>query len=95
MKCSTAQNKSFESALENGSAEMKLRENERILNQTGHMARIGGWEHDLITGRTFWTNALYEILEIKEGPPQGLKEFLSYYPPKHRKILHSEYDGAI
>ena len=30
----------------------KLRVNERILNATGKMAKIGGWEHDLETGES-------------------------------------------
>ena len=41
-----------------------LRERERILNATGKIGKIGGWEHDLVTGKAVWTEALYDIIEI-------------------------------
>ena len=77
-------------------AEAALRESERILNQTGRMARIGGWEHDMQTGEAVWTRELYDIIEIdpKEKPP-GVDEHLEYYPPADRARIKSAYDLAV
>jgi PAS domain S-box-containing protein len=70
-------------------AEEALRESERMLNATGKMGKIGGWEHNLVTGKAIWTQALYDIVEIphdQEHPaptntsatiPPGTGRFLS------------------
>ena len=72
-----------------------LRRSGAILNETGRMAKIGGWEHDLITGQAVWTRELYSLAEIApaERPP-GVEEHLGYYPPEHRRILADAYTRA-
>ena len=77
-------------------AEQALRESELILNETGRMARIGGWEHNLATGEATWTKALYEIIEISpEELPPGVEEHLNYCPPHDRKVLEEAYQGSV
>ena len=77
-------------------AEEALLESERILNQTGRMARIGGWEHDLESGEAVWTRELYDIIEIDPSePPPGVREHLGFYPPADRTILERAYDLAV
>jgi PAS domain S-box-containing protein len=75
--------------------EETVRESEAILNETGRIARIGGWKHDLLTGKATWTQALYDIIEIESGPPPGAEEHLNYYPPAERRILEEAYDRAV
>lgn len=41
----------------------ELTRKETLLEQTGEIGIIGGWEHDLIAQRITWTNIMYEILE--------------------------------
>ena len=73
-----------------------LRESERILNATGKMGRIGGWEHDLASGEAVWTEALYDIIELPyDQEPPGVNEHLSYYPPQDRRALESAYNRAV
>ena len=77
-------------------AETALKESERVLNQTGRMARIGGWEHDIQTGEAVWTRELFNIIEIdpKERPP-GVGAHLEYYPPADRAKLEHAYNLAM
>ncbi len=73
-----------------------LQENERILNTTGKMGKIGGWEHDLITGKAVWTEALYDIIEIPyDQDPPGVDAHLGYYPENDRKVLENAYNTAV
>jgi PAS domain S-box-containing protein len=81
-------------ALEAALLDEQLRESKHILDETGRMAKIGGWEHDLETGEAVWTKALCEIVEIESGPPPGVNEHLDYYPPEHRQILDQAYRRA-
>jgi len=77
-------------------AEEVLREREAILNETGRIARIGGWKHDMVTGKATWTRALYDIVEIEpEHPVPGVNEHLDYYPPEDRRRLEEAYGRAV
>ncbi len=77
-------------------SEELLRESEKMLNATGRMGKIGGWEHDLTTGKAVWTRALYDIIEIPpDREPPGTDEHLSYYPPDSREILERAYNETV
>ena len=81
---------------EEKSGQLALGESERILNETGRMARIGGWEHDLRTRKAIWTRELYRIIELgPEAEPPGVDEHLDYYPPEERARLAAAYDRAV
>jgi signal transduction histidine kinase len=65
---------------------------ERFLNEMGRMARIGGWEHDLVTRKATWTKGIYDIIGLKtDVEPPGVDEHLQFCPPKHRRILEEAY----
>ncbi|MCF8127612.1 MAG: PocR ligand-binding domain-containing protein [Deltaproteobacteria bacterium] len=67
-------------------------ERERLLNEMGRIAKIGGWEHDLVTLKTFWTKGIYDIigLETLKEPP-GVDEHLDFFPTEHRKTIGEAY----
>ena len=72
-----------------------LRQNEELLNEMGSIARIGGWEHNLLIGEARWTRGTYEIVEIESGPIPGPNEHLDYYLPPDRAILDEAYQRAV
>ena len=80
---------------ERKNAEHALRESEAFLAETGLIARIGGWKHDLTTGKATWTQPLYDIIELETGPPPGAEEHLEYYPPEARRVLEEAYHRAV
>ena len=75
--------------------EEELQKNLAILDETGSIARIGGWEHDLVSGRATWTRTLYDIIELKTGPPPGPEEHLAYYPSEYQDVLRDAYTCAV
>ncbi|MBU1564731.1 MAG: transporter substrate-binding domain-containing protein [Proteobacteria bacterium] len=72
-----------------------LQESERFLREVGAIARIGGWEHDLIARTARWTEETFKIVEMEAGPVPGPDEHLSYYPAEDRAILEKEYRQAM
>ncbi len=77
-------------------AEKAIRYSEMFLNETGRMGKIGGWEHDLKTGRASWTKALYDIIELDHHlDPPGVSEHLEYYPADHRNVLQKAYNKLL
>jgi two-component system, sensor histidine kinase len=56
------------------------------LNRAQHHAGIGSFEHDLVTGATFWSDEQYRLLgfEPNEVIP-SLDIFLGLLAPRHRE----------
>jgi len=73
-----------------------LRNRERLLSEMGSIARIGGWEHDLVTRKAAWTGEVYKIIGLDESEPiPGPDEHFEFYPPEHRAVLFEAYNKAI
>ena len=75
--------------------EKTLRDREHLLNEMGSLARIGGWEHDLISKTALWTDETYKIVEIESDHIPGPDEHLNYYPAQDRKLLEKAYNHAM
>ena len=59
-----------------------------LLDEVGKIAKIGGWEMDLITREAKWTNGTYEIVEIEPGQPvPGPDDHVEYYLPQYRPMV--------
>ena len=59
----------------------------RMLEQTGALAKVGGWELDLITLKLYWTLETCRIheLEIMEAP--SLENAINFYAPEAQPII--------
>lgn len=74
-------------------AENKLKEKEALLNEVGRIAKIGGWEIDLLSGKATLTPEVIRINETDEV--QDLKGGLDRYPPGSREILKKAINNTI
>ncbi len=75
--------------------EKSLKESEDLLNRTGEMARVGGWEVNLKTKEVFWTRATKLIHEVPMDYEPQLDEALSFYPGESGKVLTDAFNQAI
>ncbi len=75
--------------------EESLKESEDLLNRTGEMARVGGWEVNLETNEVFWTRATKLIHEVAMDYEPPLDEALSFYPGESGKVLTDAFNRAI
>jgi signal transduction histidine kinase len=72
-----------------------LRESETLLNTTQRLTKVGGWEFDVRSGKSFWTEELYRIHEIPEDPDiDHVKESLACYSPKDRQTVNDAFQRA-
>jgi PAS domain S-box-containing protein len=77
-------------------AEEALQENRDILDEVGSIAKIGGWEMDLINRKATWTQGTYEIVEIEPGQPiPGPDEHVDYYLPEYRPMIEEAMRALI
>lgn len=54
-----------------------------LLESISELAKIGGWEVDLQTGRSVWTRQTRHIHEVDELFDPMLTNAMDFYPPKH------------
>lgn len=66
-----------------------IKENQRLLDKVGEIAKIGGWEMDLTKdGVAQWTKGTYDIVEVDQDEAvPGLNEHLNYYFPEYREMI--------
>ncbi len=53
-----------------------------LLDETGRIARVGGWEHDLRTGAVGWTLAVRQIHEVPPDYIPTVESLTTFYEPE-------------
>ncbi|MGB5236860.1 MAG: PAS domain-containing protein [Flavobacteriaceae bacterium] len=56
-----------------------LKRNEELLEKSMNVARVGGWEVDLINNNVFWTDVTREIHEVEPDYVPCLEEGINFY----------------
>jgi PAS domain S-box-containing protein len=82
-------------------AEAKLREAERVLQESSELmaiasdaARIGGWRLELFPRRVVWSEDVRRIHEVAEGYQPELSTALAFYPPHERRRVAGAIDAC-
>jgi len=76
-------------------AEDDLRKNLEILNDTGEMAQVGGWEIDLHENTVYWTQSTKKIHEVADDYVPTLEEAINFYPQESRSIVENAIREAL
>jgi PAS domain S-box-containing protein len=74
-------------AIERKKAEEELKKSAQLLRDTGEMAKVGGWELDLLTKEVLWTEEVGRIHGVEPGYKPMLEEALNFYAPESRPAL--------
>ena len=59
--------------------EVDLQRTKELLEQTNHVARVGGWQFDLETGNASWTSVAKEIYGVEAGGVPGIEASIDFY----------------
>jgi len=71
---------------ERKSAELALSESENRLRLAQHAARVGTWEWDIPTGKSVWSDMIYELLGLKPGDGAAtVDRFAEFIHPEDRE----------
>lgn len=68
-------------------AEEALRKSIQLLNDTGEMAKVGGWELDLATKEVFLTEEVARIHGVSTRYKVSLEEGINFYAPESIPVL--------
>lgn len=78
------------------STELELSTALRLLDETQRMAKIGGWELDIPSGKLDWTAETYRILDTSpEEFTPTIDAVVDYFLPESKKKLESATDAAL
>ncbi|MEH6403932.1 MAG: PAS domain S-box protein [Sneathiella sp.] len=68
-----------------------------ILNETGAIAKVGGWELNTVTNELTWTDETFKILEVdkKDDQKPVLPEGLELFMPKYKPVIEAAVARAI
>ncbi len=67
----------------------------RLLNDAQKMANMGAWELDVATGKTYWTDEVYNIHELERGFDHNNVNGIEFYHPDYRQELIDKLTNAI
>lgn len=74
--------------------EEALRRTARILQETGRIAQVGGWEYDIESQEVNWSEEICRILEVPQGTAVSLDAALAYYPGAAREEVRAAMQTA-
>jgi GAF domain-containing protein len=83
------------SAIERKQAEQALRHSHNLLNLTGQMAKVGGWELDLEAQTLGWTEEVYRIHEVDPATRPNIAEAINFYAPEARPVISAAVQAGI
>jgi diguanylate cyclase (GGDEF)-like protein/PAS domain S-box-containing protein len=76
-------------------AKETLRKSRDLMNTTQRLSKIGGWEFDVATGRTKWTEELYRLHDLPvDSDIHHVEESLKCYRPEDRTIISNAFNSA-
>ncbi|MBN9420691.1 MAG: PAS domain S-box protein [Candidatus Eremiobacteraeota bacterium] len=67
----------------------------RMLRIAGHVARLGGWELDLLANTVVWSEEMFLLLEIPTGSPLSVDEAMKYYLPEYHEIIEKQMEACL
>lgn len=76
-------------------AEQKLVRVAALLETTGQMARIGGWELDLRSNLLVWSTEVYRIFQIDPGTPVTMEQSIAFFSREAQEKLWDAMSAAV
>lgn len=81
-------------------AEEALRESSELLDATQRLAKVGGWEWDVVRQKMSWTEETYRIHglvpdELPAGSPEHIMRSLTCYDPEDRLTIETAFQRCI
>ena len=76
-------------------AELALRHSQSLLERTGAVAGVGGWEFDLQTRTLLWTDETCRIHGVPPGFKPELAQAIEFYTPESRPRIVAALEAAI
>ena len=92
---STYRNGVIQEITQRKQSEIALAQSSGQLRRTGHMARIGGWDVDLVTMTASWSEEFLLIQDMEPGTLITVEEAMSFYAPEAQPAFRAAVRAAL
>jgi PAS domain S-box-containing protein len=75
--------------------ENALRRSEDLLNRTGRLAGVGGWELDLVTNEVAWSDETRRLHGFENDYVPTLEEGINFYAPEARPVIRTAIEQSM
>ena len=72
-----------------------LRKSEQLLNRTGEVAGVGGWEVDLVNNTVTWSTQTRRIHGVTADYTPVLADAINFFAPEARAVLKAAAEHAV
>lgn len=76
-------------------AQDKLDYQQQLISDMGHVAKIGGWEFDVVTGKGTWTDETARIHDLDPSLETNVEIGISYYTDESRTAIAQAIQEAV
>lgn len=76
---------------EQRSVEREHKRNLYLLNETNAMAKVGGWDYDVVNKINTWTKEVYHIHEVGDSYVPNLHTALDFYHPEDKPTIKNAF----
>lgn len=76
-------------------AELAIARSTELLNRTGELARVGGWDLVVETMTEYWSEENCRIHELDSSSCVGLEQALNYYAPEAQPVIRAAVKAAL
>lgn len=73
----------------------ELDKSHKLLNSTGKVAGVGGWELDLTTMSIYWSQETRNIHGVDDSYQPNLAEAINFYAPEAQPVISKAVEHAI
>jgi diguanylate cyclase (GGDEF)-like protein/PAS domain S-box-containing protein len=81
--------------IENRMSLLKIEDMTELLENTGRMAKVGGWILDLGTMHLQWTKEVFAIHELDATEQPSVEDAIKYYAPESQPVIMAAVKRAI
>ncbi len=76
-------------------AEEELKKSKRLLSETESVGKVGGWEFNIDTMVTTWTDEVYRIHEVDFDFDHNVNTGINFYNPNSKPIIEKAVERVI
>lgn len=73
----------------------EVEKSKNILKLTNSMAKVGGWEIDVVNNTLFWTEEVYKLHEVDDGYEPKLGEGIDFYVGESKEKIGTAVKEAM
>jgi len=65
----------------------ELTKSKELLDETGKLGKLGGWEIDITNNKMSWSDVVYQIHEVSPDFQPGIESSINFYVPEFKPVI--------